>query len=242
MGGPILDARAVVTNPAGRYQLDPARVIGIAIHHTVTWAGAPDGYAPERAAEFEHISDIDVYHRDKGWGGFGYHLVVFPSGNVYLCGDLTGARAHVASRNHELIGIALVGDFTNFPPGPRQFAGAIYAVAYVLDAYPGRPVRGHRDWALPEYPTSCPGDTWRDWVPMLDPAWRSPGNGEEESMKLVVIKGDQRPEQYALCPDGRKVHIVNMAHRQALEAAGVLDPGQLQVLPQSVVDAIPERT
>lgn len=160
----------------GRYPLDPAAVIGIAIHHCVghvdpAWA---------QAAEEQHLYVIDAQHIGQGFGGFGYHLAAFPSGRVYYCGDLGFARAHVASRNFELIGVALMGAFTAVPPPDAQLRAAAEAVAFVRQAYPGVLVAGHRQWALPQFPTACPGDTFADWVPGLSsvPVAANPGLDE----------------------------------------------------------------
>jgi hypothetical protein len=147
----VLDATNEVTNPNGWAPL--GTVIGLAIHHTVTTISPWATEAEERA----HIRAIDRYHVSKGWYGFGYHYAVFPSARVYRCG--WGQRAHVANRNHELIGVAFVGDLTNRSPSPFETASAGLAIA---DAWTriGKevPVKGHRDWVTdPAWATACPG-------------------------------------------------------------------------------------
>jgi hypothetical protein len=147
----IIDATGEVTNPNGWAPL--GTVIGLAIHHTVTTISPWATEAEERA----HIRAIDRYHVSKGWQGFGYHYAVFPSARVYRCG--WGSRAHVANRNHELVGIAFVGDLSARVPSPFEEGAAAEAVR---DAWQriGRevPVKGHRDWVVdPAWATSCPG-------------------------------------------------------------------------------------
>ena len=147
----ILDARNEVTNPQGRRAV--GWIVGVAYHHTVTTVPPDAGEAEERA----HLRAIDAYHVRQGYGGFGYHLAVFPSGRTYLCGDLSGQRAHVAGRNHELLGVAAVLDATRQQPTPAQLAGLGRAIRACWD-YTGREVAaaGHGDWALPGWETGCP--------------------------------------------------------------------------------------
>ena len=146
----ITDLSHLVTNPSGFRPL--GKLIGIALHHTVTTispAATPD-------EEIAHIRRIDAYHASLGWGGFGYHYAVMPSGRVYRTGS--GSRAHVASRNHELIGIAWVGDLSGRRPTAIEIAAAAEAVQDAWErAGEELPIKGHRDWALPAYPTACPG-------------------------------------------------------------------------------------
>lgn len=134
------------------------------MHHSVT-SSAPEA---TEAAERAHIAAIDAAHVRNGWGGFGYHYAVFPSGRVYRTG--WGQRAHVAGRNHELVGIAWIADLSFRAPNEWEVAFAADAVGDVWrrlgnDALP---VRGHGSWALPGAGTACPGagrevlgDVWR---------------------------------------------------------------------------------
>ena len=212
---------------AGRYVLDPRDVIGIAIHHSVSGGQFFAAGAQDQDDELSHLLMIDQYHASLGWGGFAYHLAAFPSGRWYLCGNLNGARAHVASRNDELVGLVLIGTFTTSPPPPAQISAARAAVAYMRRTYPGRALGPHRLWALVEYPTSCPGDTWLAWVPTLNAA---PPESEadltpEESRKLTqlwewVTSGDASPYRVIKDPRaggslwvvafGKRRHIANM--------------------------------
>lgn len=146
----ILDAMNEVSNPGGFRPMDD--VIGIALHHSVTTISPLASEEEERA----HIRAIDAYHKGQGWGGFGYHYAVFPSARVYRTG--VGSRAHVASRNHELAGIVWIADLSNRLPNMYEIAAAAEAIVDVRKRT-GKdvPFKGHRFWALPEYPTSCPG-------------------------------------------------------------------------------------
>lgn len=154
----MLDARQHVTNPNGRFKVPKADILGKAAHHSVSGGTFFMAGQTTPQDEINHIRMIDQYHVSIDFGGFGYHACGFASGRSYQTGDFNGARAHIAGRNHELLGWVLVGDYTDqLPP-----TGAIAAAAEcerAFDTYLGRqvPLKGHRDWALPGYGTTCPG-------------------------------------------------------------------------------------
>ena len=185
-----IDVRHLMSDlGVGRFTLDPSAVVGIAGHHSVSatfYQVLPD---ESEAAELGHLLDIDNMHQALGWGGFGYHLAAFASRRLYLCGSLNGARAHVASRNHELIGIVLIGDFSTIPPTPAHIETAAAGVEYIRRIYPGRHLAPHRAWALPGYATSCPGNTWAEWMPALN----SPPQEEDDMPKMRFVQGSTGP-------------------------------------------------
>ena len=151
----ILDIRTQMTNPAGRFQTVKPALIGIAVHHSVSG----DYLMPDatEAEELLHLKTIDRYHVDQEFG-IGYHMAAAASGRLYQLGDLNGARAHVAGRNHELLGLVAIGTFTERLPAERQMDAMFEAVRRLRD-FAGRqlPVQGHAAWALPGQGTACPG-------------------------------------------------------------------------------------
>jgi len=71
---------------------------------------------------------------------------------------------NVASRNREVLGICLPGDYTHKIPRQRQLEAAIDLVRWLLmEKLPGREIVGHRDIALPGFETGCPGNQWPLW-------------------------------------------------------------------------------
>ena len=154
------------TNIAGIVGPDFAQrpdTVGLAIHHSVTGDAQIDANmdGTTEDEEIALIEAINAYHRDvNGWGcGFGYNAAVAQSGRVYVVGPCLGKRAHVASRNHELAGIVMLGDFSTTEPSSEALAGAgrwVLAMDAMLSAT--LPVWGHRTWATATSPTSCPGD------------------------------------------------------------------------------------
>lgn len=155
----IIDATNLVTNPQGNRPQDPARVIGVAVHHSV---GV--NYVQAEADERATIRAIDLQHVAQRFGGFGYHYIVFPSGRAYKCGE--GQRAHVAGRNHELRGVCMSGTFTNEQPTEAAMNGLREVLR--TEAFIAPVVKGHREWALPGEGTVCPGVIVpRDWAAFM---------------------------------------------------------------------------
>lgn len=180
----IIDARNQFVNPRGR--VDSAgnvkkitAAIGIAVHHTVTQTMAEDATQAEELATLHVIED---YHVSIGYQLFAYHLAAFPSGRVYQVGDLDGQRAHVAGRNHELVGVVAVGTFTTVAPSALQLQ-AIAEGIRLIQARMGDwlAVKGHGVWALPGEGTACAGAYMNsldsaDWQRLVNsPAPTPPG-------------------------------------------------------------------
>lgn len=127
---------------------------GVAVHHSVS-----GDYLTESSSlsdEMASLKAIEDYHLSL-YGFFAYHFAVLPSGNVYQVGNIDSWRAHVAKRNHELVGIVAVGTFTNRLPGKKQMEGIREAIQFIFSVYGPRPVKGHNDWAVPGWGSQCAG-------------------------------------------------------------------------------------
>lgn len=72
--------------------------------HTLVWhcAATPEG-------QHFDISDIDRWHRQRGFDGVGYHLVVLLDGTVQKGRDISRIGAHVAGHNTGSIGYCYIG-------------------------------------------------------------------------------------------------------------------------------------
>lgn len=129
----------------------------LAIHHT---AGPPT-QTPNEIANY-HINN-------NGWGGIGYHFLIGADGKVYYVGDISTARANVANLNEQVLGICLIGNFTQGRvPSPSQIDAASKLCEFFIFNYPDLTnvtnwdaVKGHKD--LPGQSTACPGDNWPVW-------------------------------------------------------------------------------
>ncbi len=167
------DIRAELAH-TGEY--DPRPLGGIkyqVIHHTGT------GTTPQT-----YSNTIARYHvESNGWPAIGYHFLVYPH-KVRYVGSLDTERANVWGRNAEIIGIALVGDFSTEVPADSTL-DLCQRLCDLLDGYLVRAVPrvGHRDVALPDHGTECPGDTAYGpdgWLARIQPgATTTPPVGEE---------------------------------------------------------------
>jgi len=151
---------------AGERLRDFALLKGVAIHHdgVIFTAGDRDYSGDTLNEDLDRLDAIYQRAIDQGWGRFPYHFVASPNGRTFYTNDISHYGAHVASRNHELLGIALMGNFMPSHPSDAYLCAAARALLAIW-AITGRlyGFRGHREWALPASPTSCPGNTWWTW-------------------------------------------------------------------------------
>ena len=162
---------------------DRSQVTGIAIHHdAVAFDGADKNFNGQTWDEEKTRMGASYNWHTKhypgfmpggafsgwNWPGMGYHHYVFPSGRVYEVGRLSTVRAHVAHRNTPLAGVVMAGDFSTNRPQLGTLLAAALSCLY-LWTWAGRnlAVKGHRQYAVPGWETSCPGDTYRWSVPQI---------------------------------------------------------------------------
>jgi N-acetylmuramoyl-L-alanine amidase len=128
------------------------------VHYLVIHHSAVDADTDALAIARYHVIN-------NGWPGIGYHFVIHWDGQVDYVGDLKTIRYNVASRNREVVGICLEGNFMTQRPKDAQLESARKLVEYLRTIFPAAAVVGHRDIAVPGWETSCPGDTYKDWLP-----------------------------------------------------------------------------
>ena len=118
------------------------------------------------------VAAIANYHLSRGWSGIGYHEVLAQETNngpiaAYLVSRPDTVRAHIAGRNHECFGICMAANFSRSVP-PQQWLDALaLRLVAAKRRWPNAQIVGHRDITLPGHATSCPGDKWAAWKPML---------------------------------------------------------------------------
>lgn len=111
----------------------------LVVHHTVS---TPTGNADSDIARIarEHITN-------RGWGGIGYNIVITSEelngmAKVAYVGDIGSIRAHTPNEkgsyglqarygNYYLLGISIVGDFSEAEPTPAQLR-SLHRVCYNL--------------------------------------------------------------------------------------------------------------
>lgn len=143
----------------------------LAIHHSAT----SDAKTPQEIASF-HITD-------NGWGGIGYHFLIGKDGKVFYVGDISTARANVANLNEQVIGICLIGNFTDKEPTVEQLAATkklcdffITDFADLTNVKSYDAIAGHKE--LPGQTTDCPGNSWPVWKAKILGDVSSSGGGQ----------------------------------------------------------------
>lgn len=131
--------------------------LNIIIHHSAT---KDSGTVSWQAIRRYHINDCaweDIgYHwgvelvQDQSWASPVYEIL------MGRAPDKNGA--HTVGRNHDSIGICVVGDFDNEVPNDQQWNTTLKLVRWLMSIYniPKEKVYGHRDWAK----KTCPGKNW----------------------------------------------------------------------------------
>lgn len=112
-----------------------------------------------KAGQDFHASDIDRWHKERGWDGIGYHQVVDLDGTVEPGRPESKAGAHCKGHNADSIGICYIGglDKNGNPADTRtelQKAALAGLVAGYKSRFPNAKVVGHRD--MPNVHKACP--------------------------------------------------------------------------------------
>lgn len=109
--------------------------------------------------------EIDRWHRERGWSGIGYHLVIRRDGSTEIGRDVDTAGAHARGHNTGSIGVVMVGGLSDDGGPEANFTGAQFktlrrVVDEMIATYPGVTVMGHRNVA----PTACPSFDVLRWL------------------------------------------------------------------------------
>lgn len=149
--------------------LNPAAVRFIIVHCSATPPDVDVG-----------VDDIRQWHLARGWDDVGYHFVIRRDGTVEPGRPTEFKGSHVVGRNHESLGVCLVGGVRRDPDadgkddadGPRwdltpdanftdaQWASLESLMALLLVRYPGTVPRGHRDFTQNK---ECPCFDVKSW-------------------------------------------------------------------------------
>ena len=94
--------------------------------------------------------EIDGWHRERGWNGIGYHVVIRRNGVVELGRPIDVVGAHVSGHNLTSVAVCWVGgvDAQGRPEDNRTAEQAISlrSIVQALATMYGAEVRGHRDF------------------------------------------------------------------------------------------------
>tara|TARA_R100001440_G_scaffold26488_2_gene43202 strand:+ start:8948 stop:9355 length:408 start_codon:yes stop_codon:yes gene_type:complete len=100
---------------------------------------------------------IDVWHKQRGWSGCGYHYVIKRDGQIELGRPIEKIGAHVKGFNKSSIGICYCGgvDGDMKEEDNRtddQKKSLLLLLNYLKNVFPKAEVHGHRDFS----PKFCP--------------------------------------------------------------------------------------
>lgn len=70
-------------------------------------------------------SDIDKWHKQRGFSQIGYHKVVENDGKVVSGRSETTQDAHAKGTNHNSLGVCVVGNFENESPSDVQIKNVV---------------------------------------------------------------------------------------------------------------------
>ncbi len=99
------------------------------------------------------VSDIDRWHRERGFNGIGYHYVVYRDGSYYRGRHIERAGAHCLGHNARSIGICYVGGCAADGHTPKdtrteaQKKTLLTLLRAMRERYPKARICGHRDFA-----------------------------------------------------------------------------------------------
>ena len=97
-------------------------------------------------------SDIDRWHKQRGWSGIGYHYVVKLDGTIEKGRPESKIGAHVKGHNRNSIGVVYVGGLdANLAPKDTRTPAQEIALYNLLQElrckYPKAEISGHRDFS-----------------------------------------------------------------------------------------------
>lgn len=120
----------------------------IIVHCTATPEGRP-----------HTAKDVDMWHRQRGFDGIGYHFLVRLDGTVEPGRPLEKNGAHCLGHNAHSIGICYVGGLTKDGKSPKdtrtpaQREALRGLVTYLGRFFPNITLHGHREFAAKACPS-----------------------------------------------------------------------------------------
>lgn len=121
--------------------------------------------------QFIGAHEIDLWHKDRGWSGIGYHYVIRRDVNnvgSYLerGRPLNIIGAHVLGYNTSSIGICMVGGLDDIGNpdanyNQYQYDNLFWTLKYLSALFPNTQIIGHRDF--PEVAKACPCFDVKSW-------------------------------------------------------------------------------
>ena len=113
-------------------------------------------------------SEIDQWHKARGWDGIGYHFIIRRDGTLERGREATKVGAHARGYNRRAIGICLIGGVDEAGKPSANFTGAQWAMLERLLAalklvWPAAEVIGHNEVSA----KACPSFEVQAWLSTL---------------------------------------------------------------------------
>ena len=110
-------------------------------------------------------TDIDKWHKRRGWSGIGYHYVIKLDGTIQSGRPLEKIGSHAKGFNRNSIGVCYIGgiDGQRIPKDtrtPEQKKALIDLLSWLKLEYPEAEILGHCD--LPKVTKDCPSFSAKD--------------------------------------------------------------------------------
>jgi len=96
-------------------------------------------------------TDIDRWHRQRGFASIGYHFVIYRDGSVHHGRPLAQVGAHCQGHNAHSIGICYIGGLTADGKHPKdsrteeQKSALVALLRKLRVQFPNAKIRGHRE-------------------------------------------------------------------------------------------------
>lgn len=106
-----------------------------------------------------HNTDIDRWHKERGWSSIGYHWVITIDGTVEAGRHPEVPGAHATGHNKNSLGICLIGrnKFTQ-----AQWDSLAYLVKALKGEYKDAKIIGH--YAVDKHGKTCPNFGVIEWI------------------------------------------------------------------------------
>ncbi len=104
-------------------------------------------------------TDIDEWHKQRGFSQIGYHKVVESDGKIVTGRPERQQGAHAKGVNHKSLGVCVVGNFENEAPSEIQIRSVIKVLVEWCRKYEltSTDIYGHKNVPGGSTKTSCPG-------------------------------------------------------------------------------------
>lgn len=113
------------------------------------------------------VKEIDLWHKQNGWKGVGYHYIIYLDGSIHKGRDVEMTGAHCVGHNKDSIGVCYIGGCDrNMKPKdtrtPEQKEALIELLTRLKKRYPDAKIYGHRDFANKCCPCFCAVTEYED--------------------------------------------------------------------------------